>query len=85
MAWSVTALALAVFFFATFAYRRREPEFLLFGLGCAALATHAFGMACEHIAPSPGAWHVFAICGLLTDASSAVLSLRGKVPQADGA
>jgi signal transduction histidine kinase len=75
-AWSVTALALAVFFFATFAYRRREVEFLIFGLGCAAMSMHAFGMASEHVAPSKEAWHVFAMFSSIGVNAAAAFNLH---------
>ncbi len=76
IAWSTTALALAAFFFATFAYRRREPEFLVFGLGCAAMAVHAFGMASEHVAPSPEAWAIFAMFSSVGANAAAALNLH---------
>lgn len=76
LAWSVTALALAAFFFATFAYRRREVEFLIFGLGCTAMAMHAFGMASEHVASSEAAWHIFAMFSSLGANAAAAFNLH---------
>ena len=62
-AWSVTAVALALFFVIVYAYRKHESEFLLFALVCLGVGMHTLGLAGEHIAESDAVWHRVAVSG----------------------
>ncbi|MEZ4372424.1 MAG: ATP-binding protein [Polyangiaceae bacterium] len=56
LAWALAKIAVGAFFLLTYAYRRREAEYLLFGLLCFAVALDSAGIALAYHTSDKGEW-----------------------------
>ena len=55
-AWAIAVFGLALFFASSFLIRRRDVEYLLFAILCAALGVFTIGMAIGYGTPTDDGW-----------------------------